>query len=81
MKPESEACARAGYDAFFQDPARGLIEVGCMAHARRYFYKALESDQARMGPALLLIAQLYKVEERAQAFSAARVFASIPIMP
>ena len=52
-----------------------------MAHARRYFYKALESDQARMGPALLLIAQLYKVEERAQAFSAARVFASIPIMP
>jgi hypothetical protein len=21
-----------GYDAFFKDPARGLIEVGCWAH-------------------------------------------------
>ena len=36
------------------------------AHARRYFHKALESDQARMGPALLLIAQLYRVEDRAR---------------
>src|SRR5919201_3520129 len=31
--------------------------------------KALESDQARMGSALLLIAQLYRVEERARSFS------------
>ena len=53
-----QADAYGGYDAFFKDPARGLIEVGCWAHARRYFHKALESDQARMGPALLLIAQL-----------------------
>src|SRR5258707_1309914 len=51
-----QADAYGGYDAFFKDPARGLIEVGCWAHARRYFHKALESDQARMGPALLLIA-------------------------
>jgi len=43
-----------------------LIEVGCWAHARRYFHKALESDQARMGPALLLIAQLYRVEKQAR---------------
>ena len=41
--------AYAGYDAFFKDPARGLIEVGCWAHARRYFHKALESDQSRRG--------------------------------
>lgn len=61
-----QADAYGGYDAFFKDPARGLIEVGCWAHARRYFHKALESDQARMGPALLLIAQLYRVEERAR---------------
>jgi hypothetical protein len=53
-------------DAFFMDPARGLIEVGCWAHARRYFHKALESDQARMGPVLLLIAQLYRVEKQAR---------------
>jgi len=59
-----QADAYGGYDAFFKDPARGLIEVGCFAHSRRYFHKALESDQARMGPALLLIAQLYRVEEQ-----------------
>jgi transposase len=65
-----QADAYGGYDAFFRDPARGLIEIGCMAHCRRYFHKALDSDQARMGPALLLIAQLYKVEDRARALNA-----------
>jgi hypothetical protein len=61
-----QADAYGGYDAFFKDPARGLIEVSCWAHTRRYFYKALESDQARMGPVLLLIAQLYRVEKQAR---------------
>jgi transposase len=61
-----QADAYGGYDAFFKDPERGLIEVGCWAHARRYFHKALDSDQARMGPALLLIAQLYRVEKQAR---------------
>jgi transposase len=61
-----QADAYGGYDAFFKDPARGLIEVSCWAHTRRYFYKALESDQARMGPALLFIAQLYRVEKQAR---------------
>ncbi len=60
-----QADAYGGYDAFFKDPARGLIEVACWAHTRRYFHRALESDQARMGPALLLIAQLYRVEKQA----------------
>lgn len=59
-----QADAYGGYDAFFKDPERGLIEVGCWAHARRYYRKALESDQGRMGPALLLIAQLYRFEEQ-----------------
>jgi transposase len=62
--------AYAGYDAFFKDPERGLVEVGCWAHARRYFYRALESDPGRMGPALLLIAQLYRVEKLARGLSA-----------
>ena len=44
-----QADAYGGYDAFFKDPARGLTEVGCWAHARRYFHKALESDQATHG--------------------------------
>ncbi len=61
-----QADAYGGYDAFFKDQARGLIEVGCWAHARRYFHKALESDQHRMGQALLLIAQLYRVEQKAR---------------
>jgi transposase len=63
-----QADAYGGYDAFFKNPARGLIEVGCWSHARRYFHKALGSDQARMGPALLLIAQLYRVEKQARAW-------------
>jgi transposase len=62
--------AYAGYDAFFKDPARGLIKVACWAHARRYYFKALDSDQARMGPALLLIAQLYRLEAQARGWSA-----------
>jgi transposase len=61
-----QADAYGGYDAFFKDPARGLIEVGCWSHARRYYYKALESDPSHMGPALLLIAQLYRVEKQAR---------------
>jgi transposase len=65
-----QADAYGGYDAFFKDPARGLIEVGCWAHARRYYHRALDSDQARMGPALLLIAQLYRVEKEAQSLTA-----------
>jgi transposase len=62
--------AYGGYDAFFKNPARGLIEVACWSHARRYYFKALDSDQARMGPVLLLIAQLYRVEEQAREWSA-----------
>ena len=60
------ADAYGGYDALFKDPARGLTEVSCWAHARRYFYKALDSDRAPIGPALLLIAQLYRVEKQAR---------------
>ncbi len=65
-----QADAYGGYDAFFKDPARGLIEVGGWAQARRYFPKALGSDQPHMGPALLLIAQLYRVEKEARPLSA-----------
>jgi hypothetical protein len=64
-----QADAYSVYDAFFK-PARGLTEVGCMMHMRRYFFKALESDQAHMGPALHLIARLYAVEDRAKGLTA-----------
>jgi hypothetical protein len=59
-----QADAYSVYDAFFK-PARGLIEVGCWMHARRYFIKAMDSDAQRMGPALYLIARVYSVEDRA----------------
>jgi transposase len=58
-------CSYCVYDAFFK-PARGLTEVGCMMHSRRYFFQALESDQQRMGKALHLIARLYSIEDRAK---------------
>lgn len=63
-----QADAYSVYDAFFK-PERGMTEVGCWMHARRYLFKALESDESHMGPALHLIARLYAVEERARALS------------
>ena len=63
-----QADAYSVYDAFFKG-ARGMTEVGCWMHSRRYFFKALETDEAHMGPALHLIARLYAVEERAKALS------------
>jgi transposase len=63
-----QADAYSVYDAFFK-PGRGLVEVGCWMHARRYLIKALETDEEHMGPALHLIARLYRVEERAKALS------------
>ena len=63
-----QADAYSVYDAFFK-AERGLTEVGCWMHARRYFFKALESDESCMGPALHLIARLYAVEERAKVLS------------
>jgi len=57
-----QADAYVVYDSFFTDPERGLVEVGCWAHARRHFYNALEKDQVRMGGVLAMIAHLYEVE-------------------
>jgi transposase len=61
-----QADAYSAYDQFFTQPGRGMLEVGCWAHARRHFYDALETDRARMGVVLAMIAHLYKVEQRAR---------------
>lgn len=61
-----QADAYVAYDSFFINPARGMVEVGCWAHARRHVYKARETDPARMGAVLVYIAQLYGVEKRAR---------------
>jgi transposase len=62
-KGHLQADAYVVYDSFFTDPDRGLVEVGCWAHARRHFHDALENDPARMGGVLAMIAHLYGVEK------------------
>jgi transposase len=61
-----QADAYVAYDSFFTNPERGLVEVGCWAHARRHIYQARDADPARMGTVLAYIAQLYAVEKRAR---------------
>src|SRR6516165_3922750 len=61
-----QADAYVAYDAFFTKPKRGMVEVGCWAHARRHFHQALETDPSRMRTVLLLIAQLYGIERTAR---------------
>jgi transposase len=61
-----QADAYVAYDSFFTNPERGMVEVGCWAHARRHVYQALETDSARMGAVLAYIAQLYGVEKQAK---------------
>lgn len=64
-----QADAYSVYDAFFR-PGRGMSEIGCWMHARRYFRKALESDPDRMGPALFLISRLYRIESKIRGLDA-----------
>ncbi len=61
-----QADAYVAYDAFFTKPERGMVEVGCWAHARRHFHNALENDFSRMRTVLFLIAQLYAIERTAR---------------
>ncbi len=63
-----QADAYAGYDALYA-PGR-VVEVGCWAHARRYFWEAKEADAGRALPALGFIQQLYQVEAEAKALEA-----------
>ena len=42
----------------------GITLVGCLVHARRYFYEARESDRALADEALALFGAVYAVEER-----------------
>jgi len=40
-----------------------ILHIGCWAHARRYFEKALSNDKTHATAVMLLIQELYKVEE------------------
>jgi transposase len=63
-----QADAFSGYDALY---ATGrVIEVGCMAHARRHFFEAKDSDAGRALLALGFIQQLYLVEREGKGLTA-----------
>jgi transposase len=53
----------AGYGALY---AAGATHVGCLAHARRYFYDARLSDPERAHDALARIRTLYAIEAEAK---------------
>ncbi|MEQ9385135.1 MAG: IS66 family transposase [Imperialibacter sp.] len=56
-----------GYQAYDQfEDRENIVLVGCLAHARRYFEHAKDSDPVRSEQALLLIQQLYAVEREAR---------------
>ncbi|MDX2010957.1 MAG: IS66 family transposase [Myxococcaceae bacterium] len=42
----------------------GVVECGCWAHARRYFFKALASDATRANHALDIIRKLFSLERQ-----------------
>ena len=65
-----QADAYGGYDAFFKEADRGLVELGCWAHARRKFYEARSSSLPQMTAALAYIGLLYRVERKARGLSA-----------
>ena len=50
------------YDAY--DKKAGITLMHCMAHARRKFNEALQSDEPRATHALKLFQQLYAIEQR-----------------
>jgi len=60
-----QADAYSGYDHFYQEPERGIVEVACWAHARRRFFEAQSSDLMRSTVMLAYIRLLYDVEREA----------------
>ena len=57
--------AYAGYDAVLKQ--NRIVDVGCWAHARRRFFKAIDGDRANAGAAIAMIRRLYEVEHEAKA--------------
>ncbi|WP_206108265.1 IS66 family transposase [Paludisphaera soli] len=58
-----KGCLQAdAYSAYDRIYSRGVVEVGCFAHARRKFYDARTSDPQRAHEALARIRALYAVE-------------------
>jgi len=54
------------YSAYDPIHARGIVEVGCMAHARRKFDEAKTTDPQRAHSGLAGIGWLYQIERQAR---------------
>jgi transposase len=48
------------YDTLYRDG--GMIECGCWSHARRYLWRALESERARALEGLALVAKIFEAD-------------------
>ncbi|MDH5803521.1 MAG: IS66 family transposase [Gammaproteobacteria bacterium] len=71
------------YDKFNDDPKVALL--GCVAHARRKFEKALDNDPERAGYAMEVIQKLYAIEREGKELSCEQRYAlrqekSIPLL-
>jgi transposase len=64
------ADAHAVYDHLYRDGK--VIEVGCWAHCRRYYFKALETEPERAREALALIQQLFRIEQEIKTLPSAK---------
>ena len=64
------ADAATVYDHLYADGT--IIEVGCWAHNRRYYFKALGSDPERARQALAPINGLFRIERKLEAEGASR---------
>lgn len=62
-----------GYEAYsIYENKKDILLLGCWAHARRYFEKALSEDKQRAETALSFIAKLYEVEANLKESNATR---------
>lgn len=80
-----QADAFSGYDRVYSHGR--VIEVACMAHCRRYWWEARETDSRRAHEALGYIARLYELETqfekallRGEALRAARQQHAVPLL-
>ena len=61
-----QADAYSGYDHFYEDEWRGIVEVAGWAHGRRKFFEAQSSDWMRSTVMLAYLRLLYDVEREAR---------------
>jgi transposase len=63
-KGHLQADAYGGYDGIYTRGDGGVTEVACMAHARRKFFDAKETDGRRSAQMLRFVQRLYAIEDR-----------------